>query len=273
MKVLTRRKLPLVLLLILICLVTCDDGSILDHTTIGTRAVVALYNDRGCWEESVIALHHMYEYFGYSVQRVDADFVREHGLGGYKIFCVPGGDMYAYSIDLGTQGIEEIRRFVGLGGGYMGICAGSNFAGTRVIWRERELDMQTLALYPGTSQGPINEIIPYPDYGMCRVNIIDHSHPVTAGLPTENWILYYWGPQFTPDPGANVTMLGRYEITGGAAMLAFEYGGGRAFIIGSHPEIEEDSRRDGVNWGDSMDDQGSDWPLLAAATEWCLKKR
>ena len=273
MKALKRRSLQLVLLLTLISLVTCDSGTILDNTTIGSRAVVALYNDRGCWEESVVALKNMYEWLGYSVQLVDAEFVREHGLGEYKIFCVPGGDMYAYSLDLGPEGIAEIRGFVRFGGGYMGICAGSNFAGTNVIWRGNVLDMQCLELYHGTSQGPINEIFSYPGYGMCRIDITDHTHPITAGLPTQNWILYYWGPQFTVEPGADVTVLGRYDITGGAAMLAFEYGQGRAFIIGSHPEIEEDSRRDGVTWGEYMDDQGSDWPLLVAATEWCLKKR
>jgi len=273
MKALKRRSLQLILLLVLLILVTCDSGTILDHTTIGTRAVVALYNDRGCWEESVIALRHMYEWHGYSVQLVNADFVRDHGLGGYKIFCVPGGDMYAYSLDLGTRGIEQIRIFVRYGGAYMGICAGSNFAGTNVIWKGQVLDMRCLELYHGTSQGPINEIVQYPAYGMCRVDIVNHSHPITASLPTENWILYYWGPQITVEPGADVTILARYDITGGAAMLAFEYGQGRVFIIGSHPEIEEDSRRDGVNWGDHLDDQGSDWPLLAAATEWCLNKR
>lgn len=273
MKALKRRSLPLLLTLILLCLVTCDSGTILDHTAVNVGADVAIYNDRGCWRESVIALRHMYEWFGYSVELVDARFIREHGLGGYRLFCVPGGDMYAYSVDLGPQGIDRIRAFINFGGAYMGICAGSNFAGTNVIWRGQVLDMQCLELYQGTSQGPINEIIPYPDYGMCRVDIIDQTHPITTSLPTQNWILYYWGPQFSVEPGADVTILGRYDITGGAAILAFEYGQGRAFIIGSHPEIEEDSQRDGLNWGYNLNDQGSDWPLLGFATQWCLHKR
>lgn len=273
MKALRNRSLQLILFFILAGLVTCGDGTILESNTIGARSVVALYNDRGCWEESVTALKNMFEWMGYSVQLVDADFVRERGLGGYKLFCVPGGDMYVYSLDLTSEGIQQIRTFMRLGGGYVGICAGSNFAGTNVIWRGQMLDMQCLELYHGTSQGPINEIIEYPSFGMCRVDITDHSHPITADLPTENWILYYWGPQFIADPGADVDVLGRYDITGGAAMLAFEYGQGRAFIIGSHPEIEEDSDRDGVRWGNNMDDQGTDWILMKVATDWCLKKK
>jgi len=47
-------------------------------------------------------------------------------------------------------------------------------------------------------------------------------------------------------------------------MLAFDYGLGRVFLIGTHPEIEEDSERD---------DQGSDWELIRKAVLWSLKKQ
>jgi len=55
-------------------------------------------------------------------------------------------------------------------------------------------------------------------------------------------------------------------------MLAFDYGLGRVFLIGTHPEIEEDSERDGVDFADELDDQGSDWDLMRKATLWCLKE-
>jgi hypothetical protein len=47
---------------------------------------------------------------------------------------------------------------------------------------------------------------------------------------------------------------------------------GRAFLIGTHPEIEEDSDRDGVAECDELDDHGSGWDLMRAATRWCLKE-
>jgi hypothetical protein len=52
---------------------------------------------------------------------------------------------------------------------------------------------------------------------------------------------------------------------------SFEYGLGRVFLISLHPEIEEDSDRDSVSFGDSFDDQGSDWELMRGAVLWCLR--
>ncbi len=39
-----------------------------------------------------------------------------------------------------------------------------------------------------------------------------------------------------------------------------------------HPEIEENSDRDGVKFGNELDDKGLDWDLMKKATFWCLKK-
>ena len=42
-------------------------------------------------------------------------------------------------------------------------------------------------------------------------------------------------------------------------------------MIGTHPEIEEDSDRDGVDFGNELDERGSDWNVVAQATKWCLR--
>ena len=52
-------------------------------------------------------------------------------------------------------------------------------------------------------------------------------------------------------------------------MVAFEYGWGRVFLIGPHPEWEEDSDRDGFEPWPEHDDRGSDWPLMRNVTYWC----
>jgi hypothetical protein len=53
-------------------------------------------------------------------------------------------------------------------------------------------------------------------------------------------------------------------------MIAFEYGLGRVFLVATHPEIEEDSNRDGVDFADELDDQGSDWELMREVILWSL---
>jgi len=233
---------------------------------------VAIYSGRGCWAESITAARKMFEWMGCTVELVSASRINAEGLAGFGAVFIPGGDMYLYAQDISSTGKARIRSFVRGGGGYIGICGGAYFASARVVWRSGQLDMEPLGIFMGTASGPVDEIAPYPDYGMCTVNIVDQSHPVTKAEPASERILYYWGPTLAPDTGVEVSILGRYEGVDEPAIVAFGYGEGRVFLVGTHPEIEEDSNRDGVDFGDELDDQGSEWDLMKQATLWCLKR-
>ncbi len=247
-------------------------------------ANVALYSDRGADEDCIKATQNMFEWMGYTVQLVKAGHINNEGLSNFKILCIPGGNMYQYAQDLSSGGEEKIKNFIRDGGGYIGICGGAYFAGEKVIWQGSQLPMTSLGIFPGTTKGPIDEIVPYPEYGMCKVNIIDSMHPITQSEPDSAWILYYWGPVSIPNEDAEITILGEYDVVNQPAMIAFDYGKGRVFIIGTHPEFEEDSDRDGVTLQDTvingvtylgedkLDDRGSDWDLMKKAVLWCLKK-
>jgi len=209
---------------------------------------------------------------GLSVAFVDAESLNEQGLGTFRILCIPGGNMYDYSQDLSSEGKEKIKSFIRAGGGYIGICGGAYFAAEEVIWRGEQLPMTSLALFQGTSNGPIDEIAPYPNYAMCKVDIVNSTHAITQSEPDSAWMLYYWGPALTVDNDPTVTILGRYDLGGEPVMLAFDYDLGRVFLIGTHPEIEEGSDRDGVTFADELDDRGSDWELMRKAVLWCLRE-
>jgi len=233
-------------------------------------ATVALYDDRGAWAESVTALQAMFQWMGCSVGRVSARQIRETGLWAYKIVCMPGGDMTEYSADLGSEGLDRIRQFVAGGGGYMGVCGGAYLAGTEVVWRGNRLRMECLGLYQGTGRGPEAAILPHGDYGMCTLRWEDRTHPVVEDLPELMSVLYYWGPVLLPDGPISGSILARYDRGGSPAALALTVGEGRVFLVGTHPEIEEDSDRDAVSFADEFDDEGSDWDLLRNAARWCL---
>jgi glutamine amidotransferase-like uncharacterized protein len=235
-------------------------------------AKIAVYSGTGAWAESITAARKMFEWMGYTTEIVSAADINGKGLGGFNAMYVPGGDMYEYSQDISAAGKTNIKSFVSGGGAYIGICGGAYFASRSVSWRGSVLPMVPLGLFQGTASGPADAIVPYPDYGMCLVTIAGHDHPITTGQPDSVWTLYYWGPVLVPDAGASVTVIGRYDAVGQAAMVAFSYGEGRVFLVGAHPEIEEDSDRDGVAFGDELDDRGSDWDLMKSAVSWCLKK-
>jgi glutamine amidotransferase-like uncharacterized protein len=132
--------------------------------------------------------------------------------------------------------------------------------------------MTSLSIFRGTANGPNNAIAPYPNYGMCTVRIADTSHPITHGSPDSLSILYYWGPELQPANDTGVTILATYAVSGKPAMVAFASGAGRVFLIGTHPEIEENGDRDGVDFGNELVDPESDWDMLKAAVEWCRRK-
>jgi glutamine amidotransferase-like uncharacterized protein len=234
------------------------------------NAVVALYSDLGTWDESVKAAKRMFQWMNQTVALVNSDYINNEGLDDFRILCVPGGNMHQYAQDISSKGMENIEAFIRDGGSYIGICGGAYFASEKVIWQGDQLPMKFLGVFLGTAEGPIHEIVPYPDYNMCKVNIMDSMHPITQSEPNSTWMLYYWGPVLLPNEDANVTILGKYDDVDQPAMLAFDYGLGRVFLVGTHPEIEEDNERDEVTFADELNDQGSDWELMRKATRWSL---
>lgn len=246
-------------------------------------ADVAIYFGNGVWDESQTAAENMFRWMNLSVALIDAKYINENSLDGFKIICVPGGDMYQYSLDISATGKEKIRSFVINGGGYIGLCGGAYFASKNIRWQGSLLPMQPLALFDGTAEGTIDAIVPYPQRNMCQINLTNVSHPIIDSISSPVWILYYWGAVFTPN-SSDVTILGKYAAVDKAAMLSFNYGNGKVFLIGTHPEIEEDSERDGVVLEDTtiagvrylgdeqLDDKGSDWDLMKNVVDWILKK-
>ncbi|RKY73778.1 hypothetical protein DRQ00_12205 [candidate division KSB1 bacterium] len=236
-------------------------------------AEVALYSDKGADEDCIRATTNMFEWIGCTVLLIKAEYINNQSLDNFNILCIPGGDMYQYARDIYSGGKGKIKNVIRNGGGYIGICGGAYFASEKVVWQENQLPMTPLGLFQGTAKGPINEIVPYPEYGMCKLSIVDSSHPITQSEPDSAWMLYYWGPELIPNKDTSVAILGRYDKGNkDPAIIAFEYGLGRVFIIGTHPEFEEDSDRDGVDFADEFDDRGSDWELMKKAALWCLKK-
>jgi glutamine amidotransferase-like uncharacterized protein len=227
---------------------------------------VAVYSGEGTWDESVQAAGKLFESAGYSVAFLGPKEVEGDALGRFNIICVPGGDMYQYAQEISSTGREKLRSFVRDGGGYIGICGGAYFASEQVIWNGSPLPMIPLAIFPGKAEGPLNEIAPYPNYAICDVNIVDLTHPITESEPTTLSMLYYWGPALRLNADAQVSVLARYEKNNAPAILAFDYGLGRVFLVGTHPEIGKDSSLTGVSFPDS---QHSGWDLTRKASLWC----
>jgi glutamine amidotransferase-like uncharacterized protein len=229
---------------------------------------VGLYDDDGAAPACVTAAQAMFQWMGYSVELIDADAINDGDISHLDLLYFAGGSVSPYQRDISAAGKEKIRQHISAGGCFIGTCAGALFAAERIVWNGHVDNRSSLELFPGTIEGPIPEIFADPEYGMCQVNL--EAHTITGAKPDAAWILYYNGPFFEANPGASVDVIGTYEISGRAALVAFEYDQGRVFLTGPHPEWEEDAARDGVDYFDHFEDQGSDWELMRNASRWCL---
>ena len=188
----------------------------------------------------------------HSALAVGRAFQWNDGLAGFDVLACPGGqDRPDPWRELGLQGKAKIQRFINEGGGYIGICLGAHYASVNSdYWNNRiQLgdDELYLGLFPGVAVSGQEEIAPKAPWPlMTGLNISDRTHPITDSLPEKLKIVYYpESPYLQPFDEANITIIARYEITGNPAMIAFDYGKGRVFLSGPHPEIEVDSDRDG----------------------------
>ncbi len=237
----------------------------------GTR--VAIYFGPGMDEHSALAMGRAFQWMGCHVDILNADGVKGGSLNSYDVLAIPGGESRPNPWEeLGLEGKSRIQKFIGDGGGYIGICLGALYACDicyfwGVNWARDEL---YLDLFPGTAHCGQEDVAPQGGWPlMTWLNKSDGSHPIIGAMPDRIRIVYYpSSPYLQPYKDTNVTIVSIYEITGNPAMVAFEYGKGRVLLCGPHPEIEVDDDRDGSNRFDDLDDEGSEWPFLLESIKW-----
>jgi glutamine amidotransferase-like uncharacterized protein len=238
---------------------------------------VGIYFGQGMDEHSALAIGRAFQWMGCHVEIVNDDSIKSASLDKYDVLAFPGGETRPYPWqELGLEGKSKIREFIRRGGGYIGICLGALYACDfcdfwGVKWAKDEL---YLDLFPGVAYCGQEAIAPQGGWPlMTCLHMTDDAHSIIDPIQKRIKIVYYpSSPYFHLYKDANVKIVAVYEITGNPAMVAFEYGKGRIFLSGPHPEIEADSERDGSSRFNDLDDEGSEWPLLLAVMKWLTKQ-
>jgi glutamine amidotransferase-like uncharacterized protein len=242
-----KRTLPVIALILLMCISTCSNET--NELTGDGIVTVGIYADENASGICYIAAENMFKWMGFETKRIYASTINDGNFEHIDIFYFPGG---GYGSAITDTGLQMLRDVIAEGRGYIGTCAGAYFAE-----------------YLGIFLGSVGAPVPGLDFGMCEVYLVK-PHPITDDQPASLWILYINSPYFEPDSGATVDTIGFYNISGYPALVACEYGTGRVFLTGPHPEWEENDTRDGVSAYDSFDDVESDWPMMYNAARWCL---
>jgi len=254
-------------------------------------ADIAIYNDTayssgGAWLEGLNAIKAMLDYYGYTHEDITPDDINTNSnLNSlYRVIIFGGGWAGGYNTYVNTTGFNNIRNFVVNGGGYFGICAGSYFASDIVIWKQ---DWETpigkydypLSLFSGVGMGPLLSIIAWTSPTGCFSGITEGAAMTTVrvdnsimpNVNTEMRILYYGGPMFKPFRNSTMTatVVATYQTPGAPAdgspaMILFNYGNGKVFLTGPHPEVSFDNC---TLWYDN-----ATWELMDSAFSLLMNK-
>jgi glutamine amidotransferase-like uncharacterized protein len=230
----------------------------------------AIYFDLGAWEEGTIAFEQFLDWKGLTHQRINAVYVNEYNLTtNYKGIYFPGGNAGYYNYLINANGAQHIQQLVANNGYYIGMCAGADFACDKITWEGITYDYP-LNLFEGITVGPIDNIAPWPNYTMTTITMNSDDEINQFGNSTEEML--YWGGATFSIATNSFDIVATYADVNQPAIIKFNYNNGRVLLIGSHPEIEEDSNRDHTNIVEELDDNGSDWNFLWTATDWLLKR-
>ena len=243
-----------------------------------TLADVAIYTDNGTWDISIASIKAFIRWRAQdqelSIAELSAWDINNLSLSGYQMLILPGGYAYDYKVALNASGNQNIRNFVDNGGAYVGISAGTFYASDVIVWQGETFDYP-LNLFDGITDGEITEIAPWPDFAMTIIDIEPDVEGVTEKHPSSEDVLFFGEGMMQKNSGSNqnVRVFARWRVPGTRydgepAIIGFDYGDGRALLIGPHLEVEENDPRDGNDFGSSLSDYGSDWPLLSRMMDW-----
>jgi hypothetical protein len=222
----------------------------------------------GAWDPGLVAFEHFLDWKGLTHERLTSGDVDAIDLSEYyEAIAIPGGSSLGYEANISSDGEAHIRAFVEGGGGYVGICGGGYLAADSISFNGVTYDFP-LDLFDGLAVGPLTDITTTLTMTTISSTV---SNPVNEYQPATHVTLYSGGAAFYPHAGAFIETVATYDDhDGDCAIINFPYGDGRVLLMGPHPELEEDSGRDGTAHGDEFDDEGSEWGLLWSAMDWVL---
>jgi len=239
-------------------LLDCDTQNISGNNSID----FGIYAGTGSWNTSAVAVAAAVCSSGFSAEFFYDNEIFRNAITKYRAIILPGGDPSQMSAVMDASGRNKLKDFVLFGGGLIALGGGAAICDTGVF-------AAGIDVFPGRSRWPVERIVGYPDLAMTDITQENTGHEILSGLRPRYWTLYRWGPEFlTNDPG--VTALYRYELTGTPAAVAFTREAGRVFLCGCQLEIEENSPRDGTDFGSEWNDSDSEWDILQNAMFWCL---
>ena len=173
-----------------------------------------------------------------SIVEVSPDEIRAGVLTNFDIVIFAGGSGSQEAKAIGPEGREQVKQFVGRGGGYIGICAGAYLATSGYPWSLDIINARTLSpkwqrgravvKMELTSEG--EKIIG----GSNHVDVIYHQGPIVGPADVATLPPYEPLAFFRTEVASNDTPKG--IMINSPAIFAGTFENGRVVCISPHPE-------------------------------------
>lgn len=211
------------------------------------KNVIFLYNGPGVSQGSLAQTERSIQKAlpAYTVERISSDrVISDSWEKRAALFILPGGADLLYVTALEGPGNRKIRAYVEGGGAFLGICAGSYYAGNFVDFASGSaLEIKgdrELAFFPGTVQGPILAPYDYLSESGARAAKLRWSgkEGFKPGKPFT--IFYNGGGCFVgASEHATISVLACYEGPEPLpAIIECQVGQGKAILSGPHFEYD-----------------------------------
>jgi len=206
---------------------------------------VAVFSDDGSGTSRfnfMAALIKSERFDDFEIIQMSAESIREGGLKNVDVLVNPGGSGSKQARSLKEEGREEVRNFIGGGGGFLGICAGAYMATNQYSWSLNLIDAQVVSReHWARGTGMVD--IKFTPAGQEFFNINQEMGEVYFGQ----------GPLLAPNPEddplvPNFECLATYAseiaengapkgvMVGTSALVRSQFGNGRVLVFSAHPE-------------------------------------
>ena len=201
--------------------------------------IVKVVQGSGICDMCSLSLFDIAKSAGFDVSYITASEITNGALGPNIAAVMFGGgdDPKVLADALKETGMNNIKNYIQNGGKYFGVCMSGFFAGNFFYNpKDNNITYPGLALYPGYPNG----LDPLPGVTDANASRMEKVAWKDKGI-TKTYDLYYQdGPSFVLDNpnDSRVDVVGRYR-NNSIASLFTNYGNGRVFVTGPHPEAPE----------------------------------
>jgi glutamine amidotransferase-like uncharacterized protein len=217
-----------------------------------SQPIALIYNGPGaCPENCAKSAARAARAAGFHARIITPSQLTAAALNDASVYVQPGGVSGTVASTLTPEQKQMLRDFVSRGGGYVGFCAGANFA--------------ALNIRDASTGGYLSQV----DLGLIPMTAHLYDGVDDASILSLTWDgkarQIYWegGPYFETPLAPGVDVFATYP-NGQMAGVRAHYGRGRVSVTGTHPEAPQ-SWRDYYKLNDA---DGVDVDLAQAMIRW-----